>query len=234
MATINIVYNPKVTAFFNSDGNLVINNVTGEYGNGNAEGFGGLNPPISSITAITVSVANMSAAEGYYDSAFSDSIDILAAPYEFVVTNNQIIIDGTAFAHLINFYTLTTTDFESSVLNQGVHRLNFIFQGTFNAGGDTIIWSSGTGFESVFLQDVVNTQSSCLLNIYKSMTDIKCKEKKKFKSLNRYMSMLYNYENYTTQSQLLITDFAKRINKVSDIWDRINKLCTNREGGCKC
>lgn len=236
MATVNIIFNPPISAFFNQDGNLVICDESGDALTNSS--WGGINPPKSSLTFFSLSVVDRSGGVGYLDSSQNVDIDLLAAPYEFITQNSQVLIEGSAFSYLTVIYDGSNTliDFNSPVLNRGIYTLIYYCGGTYTVGGDTVNWAGSFSIDPQMLNGVVNTQSNCLQDIMSSMSGINCKKNKKFMSLNRYLSFLNVHFNYqhTLNNSLTITDVLYKTPKVADLWGKIDKLCTGRDGGCQC
>ena len=231
MATINIKYNPALSVFFNSDGKLVIGDVNGDYGNGNENGWGGFNPPKSSVTVAKFSLINQATGDLYLLPSSVDFFDLLAEG--FYSTTNQLLISANAYTDLTNFLTYQVTSNNSSQFKQGVYYLTLDISGTYTFGADTVNWISiNETFYSI--ANVVNLNSNCIENILRNVSFAKkCKMNKKFSYLNMYFNMLYEYEEYITLGGGLISDFIKRIIKINDILDEIKGLC-NGKNNCKC
>jgi hypothetical protein len=232
MATINIKYNPSISAFFNSDGKLVIGDVNGDYGNGNENGWGGYNPPKSSITSATVVVTNQATGDVYLLTGGNDLYDLL--PTGLYDTTSQILIEADIYTDIINYFTLETRVNNNSQFEQGIYTLGFLIQGTYTFNSDTINWSTDGGIVRGFVADVVNLNSSCIENIVKSVSFSKrCKKNKKFSKLNMYLNMLYEFQNYNQLSESFARDYLQRVVKVGDILNEIQGLC-NGKNNCKC
>jgi hypothetical protein len=232
MATINIKYNPSISVFFNSDGKLVIGDVNGDYGNGNENGWGGYNPPKSSITVATLMISNQATGDTYLLTGSVDDFDLL--PTGLYDTTNQILIEADIYTDISNIYTSETRSNTATQFEQGIYTLSFAFQGTYTFGGDTINWSTDAYNSPVFITGVVNLNSTCIENILRKVSFAKrCKQDKKFSYLNMYLNMLYEFQNYITLSGLTITDYTQRVVKVGAILAEIQGLC-NGKNKCKC
>jgi hypothetical protein len=232
MATINIKYNPSISVFFNSDGKLVIGDVNGDYTNGNENGWGGYNPPKSSITVATFILGNQSNGDAYYLTGGNDTFDLLTTGlYD---TTSQILIEADIYTDIVNIYTSESRSNTATQFEKGIFVLSFAFQGTYTFGADTINWGSDIYNSPAYITDVINLNSTCIENILKSNSFAKrCKKTKKFTALNRYMNMLYEFQKYNTLSGLLIRDYLKRVVRVGSILTEIEGLC-NGKNKCKC
>lgn len=232
MATISIKYNPSISVFFNSDGKLVIGDINGTYGNGNENGWGGYNPPKSSITEATFILSNQATGDTYYLTGSNDSFDLLAAGlYD---TTNQILIDADVFVEIINVYTSESRANTSTQFEKGIYVLSFAIQGTYTFGLDTINWSTDVYNSPVYITDVINLNSTCIEDTLKANSFAKrCKKTKKFTALNRYMNMLYEFQKYNTLSPSFSNDYLQRVVKVGNILTEIEGLC-NGKNKCKC
>lgn len=232
MATINIKYNPSVSVFFNSDGKLVIGDINGDYGNGNENGWGGFNPPKSSITVATFILSNQANGDGYLLTGGNDSYDLLADG--LYNTTSQLLISAGIYTDIINVYTLETRSNADVQFERGIYVVSFSIQGTYTFAGDTINWQTDIYNSPVYIADVVNLNSNCIENILKTNSFAKrCKKTKKFTNLNRYLNMLYEFQEYNTLSGSLVNDYLQRVVKIGNILTEIEGLC-NGKNKCKC
>lgn len=232
MATINIKYNPALSVFFNSDGKLVIGDVNGDYGNGNENGWGGFNPPKSSVTAAIFILANQANGDGYLLTGGNDAYDLLSAG--LYNTTNQLLIEADIYTDILNFYTLATRSNTSSQFEEGIYTLSFELQGTYTFAGDTINWTTDVYNSTVYIAGVVNLNSNCIESVLRKVSFAKrCKQDKKFSNLNMYLNMIYEFQNYNTFSGLAIRDYIERVVKVGNILTEIQGLC-NGKNKCKC
>jgi len=232
MATINIKYNPTISVFFNSDGKLVIGDVNGDYGNGNKNGWGGYNPPKSSITAATFVLSNQANGDSYLLTGGNDSYDLLAAGlYD---TTSQLLINADIYTDILNIYTVESRENTSPQFEQGIFVLSINLQGTYTFAGDTINWTVDDYYGSTYVTDVVNLNSTCIENILRKVSFAKkCKNDKKFSNLNMYLNMLYEFQKYNSFSNLVIRDYLERVVKVGNILTQIQGLCSGKNN-CKC
>jgi len=232
MATINIKYNPALSVFFNSDGKLVIGDVNGDYGDGNENGWGGFNPPKSSVVSATFILGNQSNGDAFFLISGSDAFDLLAEG--FYTTTNQVLIDATPFVQIINVFTLQSRPNNNVQFEQGVYTVSFSIQGSYTMGGDTINWITEPFTIPVFITDLVNLNSNCIEDTLRKVSFAKrCKTNKKFSNLNMYFNMLYEFQKYITLSNSWTGDYTQRVVKINDILDEIKGLC-NGKNNCKC
>jgi hypothetical protein len=231
MATINIKYNPSISVFFNSDGKLVIGDVNGDYGDGNENGWGGFNPPKSSITVANFSLINQATGDVFFLASFG-TYDLLANG--LYTSTSQLLISADVFVDIFNILTFVQRVNDNSQFEAGIYTLSFIIQGTYTFAGDTINWVTDIYNSPVYITDVVNLNSNCIENILKTNSFAKrCKKTKKFTNLNRYLNMLYEFQNYITLSGSTNNDYNQRIVKVGNILTEIEGLC-NGKNKCKC
>jgi len=232
MATINIKYNPSLSVFFKSDGKLIVGDNNGNYGVGNENGWGGYNPPKNSITEATIVLTSQSNGDIYMLSGSVNTLDLLAEG--LYTTTNQLLLDASIYTDIINTYTLETRENNSPQFEQGVFSITFVIRGQYTYNGDTINWGSYFYDSSIYIVDIINTNSSCIEDILKNTSFAKrCKQNKKFSNLNMYLNMLYEFHNYNILSPVLATDALQRVVKVSDILTEIQGLC-NGKNNCKC
>lgn len=231
MAIVTIKYNPALSVFFNSDGKLVIGDVNGDYGIGNENGWGGFNPPKSSVVSATFSLINHANGDGYLLTGGNDSFDLTAEG--FYDTTNQLLIEADIYTDIVNVFTMQSTPNTNNQFEQGVFYFTFDISGTYTIGRDTVNWSSAN--ESFYsIANVVNLNSNCIENILRSVSfGKKCNKNKKFNTLNRYLNMLYEYQKYNTLSGSVVNDYKQRVVKVNDIFEEIKGLC-NGKNNCKC
>jgi hypothetical protein len=232
MATINIKYNPSISVFFNSDGKLVIGDVNGDYGNGNENGWGGYNPPKSSITVANFVIVNQATGDAYLLTGGSDTYDLLADG--FYDTTSQLLIEADIYTDILNILTFVQRDNDSSQFEQGIYTLSFALQGTYTFAGDTINWQSDNYSETpLYVSNAVNLNSSCIETILRKISFSKnCKLNKKFSNLNMYLNMNFEFQNYIA-FQPVGNDYRQRIVRVNDIFQEIQGLC-NGKNNCKC
>lgn len=218
MPTIAITYNPKVSAVFNPQGQLVVGDI-------NTTDWGGFNPPKSSITSATFSLYNFVTGNSY--TINGADFDLLAAGLYGV--SDDIEIGCIEYNEITNIFTQSTEAISNSAFEDGIYLLSFSFAGTYTYGSDTINWTGGC-----FVSDAINTNSNC---IHKILCDVafakKCKTSKKWKNIKRYLSMIYEYNQYITVDSLTILDSTKRQAKLSKILDEIKAIC-NGKNKCKC
>jgi hypothetical protein len=232
MAIINIKYNPIVSAFFNSDGKLIIGNINGDYEDGNENGFGGYNPPKSSITIASFVLVNQSTGDAYILSGGNDTYDLLAdGLYD---TTNQLSISADIYTNIINLLTFEQRDNNSTQFEQGIYTLSFALGGTYTFAGDTINWQSDNYSETpLYVSDAVNLNSSCIETMLRKISFSKnCKLNKKFSNLNMYLNMNFEYQNYIS-FEPISNDYRQRIVRVNNIFEEIQGLC-NGKNNCKC
>lgn len=220
MAVYNIEYNPKVSVFFNSDGNLII---------GDNNDWGGYNPPKSSVSSASFAILNQVTGNGYLISGVD--YDLLANNF---FSLGQISIDASIYNEIFNIYDLTTETNDSPTFESGIYNISFIMSGSYTVGVDTVNWIT-SGYNSVMYKTgVINTSSNCIEKILRNVSFAKkCSPNKKFDTLLRYINMLYEYNEYITLDGLTIRDSASRQAKTSDIFDEIKGLC-NGKNNCKC
>lgn len=227
MAVINKIYNPSISVFFNSDGQLVIGDSNGDYGNGNENGWGGYNPPKSSITTANFALSNQAKGDSYILAGGNDLFDLLAVG--LYTTTDQLLINADIYTDIFNFFTLATSPNNNAQFEQGIYALRFNISGQYIFGSDTIMWQS-----SIYITDVINLNSDCIESTVKKVAFSKnCKPNKKFSNLNMYSNMLFEYQKYNTLSGSLLADYMQRVVRINDIFQEIKGLC-NGKNNCKC
>jgi hypothetical protein len=228
MATINIKYNPALSVFFNSDGKLVIGDVNGDYGNGNENGWGGFNPPKSSVTSANFILSNQVTGDFYIINGVG-SYDLFSNG--FYTTTDQLLISADVYTELANIITQVLTPYDSSQFQEGVFFLSVGIAGQYTFGLDTIAWDS----DLILISNVVNTNSNCIENTLKKVSFAKnCKINKKFSTLNMYLNMGFELQNYKTNGNMSNDDdYVAKMGKVGDIFQEIKDLC-NGKNNCKC
>jgi hypothetical protein len=231
MATINIKYNPALSVFFNSDGKLVIGDVNGDYGDGNENGWGGFNPPISSVTVANFSLINQATGDVFFLAGFG-TYDLLANG--LYTSTSQLLISADVFIDIFNILTFVQRVNDNSQFEAGIYTLSFIIQGTYTFAGDTINWVTDVYNSPAFITSIVNINSKCIEDTLKKVSFAKvCKNNNKFSDLNMYLNMLYEFQSYITLSGNTNNDYNQRIVKVGTILTEIEGLC-NGKNKCKC
>ena len=229
MAVYNKTYVPNLKAFFNENGDLVLGDTTGFFLQGDPDGWGGLNPPISSITLIEVHLENLTKREAYFTNLSFGRLDILSAPYDFISSNSQIIVPASEFSVSYNRVDLTTSTFDNSQFPKGVYSIVVKMQGTYTVGLDTVNWkvsllndlSASMAVENVF-------NSSCLnKDTIKFLTTKKCTTSKKYKSLMMYKNAILDYYGnpYLNQTQG---------ETAQNLFQSMENICLGKQGGCQC
>jgi hypothetical protein len=229
MATYNITFKPNLRAFFNKDGLLVLGDATGLFIQGDPKGWGGVNPPSSSITLIEVFVQNITDKKTYYTSLSFGRLDILSSPYEFISVNSQIVIPATEFIMQYSTVDLSTDDFDNSKFPKGVYTVVVKMQGTYQVGADTVNWkvslqndlSAQMGISGVFNSSCLNSET------IKFLSSKKCSTSKKYKSLMMYKSAILDYYG----NPYLLQTYGETDKK---LFQSMENICLGKQGGCQC